>query len=165
MPWYTKAVILMTGAFSVAVFAIPASMLTWGFEAEAERLAAASRRRTKCGHRSSSGSEWESDDSNSTDEEYQKIISGEGDDPNDDNKIKKLLSIFRNADTDHSGTLNVGEFVNNLKDNLDSVSGAIDGSNGSVASDLSHRVITLESKVDAMSAKLDQLIEIFMKQG
>jgi hypothetical protein len=29
-------VVLLTGVFLVAVFAIPALMLTWGFEAEAE---------------------------------------------------------------------------------------------------------------------------------
>ena len=34
LPWYTQIVVLMTGMFSVAMFAIPASMLTWGFEAE-----------------------------------------------------------------------------------------------------------------------------------
>jgi voltage-gated potassium channel len=39
MPWYTKAVVLLTGIFSIGMFAIPASMLTWGFEAEAERMA------------------------------------------------------------------------------------------------------------------------------
>jgi len=38
LPWYTQLVVLLTGIFSVAMFAIPASMLTWGFEAEAERL-------------------------------------------------------------------------------------------------------------------------------
>jgi hypothetical protein len=32
LPWYTQCVVLMTGMFSVAMFAIPASMLTWGFE-------------------------------------------------------------------------------------------------------------------------------------
>lgn len=39
MPWYTKGVVLLTGIFSIGMFAIPASMLTWGFEAEAERMA------------------------------------------------------------------------------------------------------------------------------
>mmetsp|Transcript_37137 Transcript_37137/g.148162 ORF Transcript_37137/g.148162 Transcript_37137/m.148162 type:complete len:431 (+) Transcript_37137:458-1750(+) len=39
LPWYTKMIVMMTAIFSVAMFAIPASMLTWGFEAEAERLA------------------------------------------------------------------------------------------------------------------------------
>eukprot|EP01134_Creolimax_fragrantissima_P003713 CFRG3713T1 len=38
MPWYTKVTCALTAVFSVAIFAIPASMLTWGFEAEAERL-------------------------------------------------------------------------------------------------------------------------------
>jgi voltage-gated potassium channel len=33
LPWYTRAVVLLTAVFSVAMFAIPASMLTWGFEA------------------------------------------------------------------------------------------------------------------------------------
>jgi voltage-gated potassium channel len=38
LPWYTKVMVGFTAIFSVAVFAIPAGMLTWGFEAEAERL-------------------------------------------------------------------------------------------------------------------------------
>jgi len=29
LPWYTKSVVLLTSVFSVAIFAIPASMLTW----------------------------------------------------------------------------------------------------------------------------------------
>lgn len=32
LPWYTSAVVLLTGVFSIGMFAIPASMLTWGFE-------------------------------------------------------------------------------------------------------------------------------------
>mmetsp|Transcript_5498 Transcript_5498/g.16393 ORF Transcript_5498/g.16393 Transcript_5498/m.16393 type:complete len:477 (+) Transcript_5498:52-1482(+) len=47
LPWYTKLVVLMTACFSVAMFAIPASMLTWGFEAEAERLARKARETRK----------------------------------------------------------------------------------------------------------------------
>jgi voltage-gated potassium channel len=35
LPWYTQVVVLVTAIFSVAMFAIPASMLTWGFEAGA----------------------------------------------------------------------------------------------------------------------------------
>ena len=38
MPWYTKTVCAATAFLSVALFALPASMLTWAFEAEAERL-------------------------------------------------------------------------------------------------------------------------------
>lgn len=33
LPWYTRAVVLLTAVFSIAMFAIPSSMLTWGFEA------------------------------------------------------------------------------------------------------------------------------------
>ena len=35
LPWYTSVVVLITAVVSVAMFAIPASMLTWGFEAGA----------------------------------------------------------------------------------------------------------------------------------
>jgi len=37
LPWYTKVVVIITAIFAVGQFAIPASMLTWGFEQEAER--------------------------------------------------------------------------------------------------------------------------------
>jgi len=37
LPWYTKVVVIITAIFAVAQFAIPASMLTWGFEQEAQR--------------------------------------------------------------------------------------------------------------------------------
>lgn len=38
LPWYTKCIMVLTAVFSVAVFAIPASIYTWGFEHEAMRL-------------------------------------------------------------------------------------------------------------------------------
>jgi len=36
MPWYTRIIVSVTALFAIAQFAIPASMLTWGFENEAE---------------------------------------------------------------------------------------------------------------------------------
>merc|ERR1719171_2858745 len=36
LPWYTRLVVCFTALFAIAQFAIPASMLTWGFEQEAE---------------------------------------------------------------------------------------------------------------------------------
>merc|ERR1719476_273214 len=36
MPWYTRIIVAVTALFAIAQFAIPASMLTWGFEQEAE---------------------------------------------------------------------------------------------------------------------------------
>mmetsp|Transcript_4457 Transcript_4457/g.10353 ORF Transcript_4457/g.10353 Transcript_4457/m.10353 type:complete len:531 (+) Transcript_4457:68-1660(+) len=37
LPWYTKVIVVATAVLATAQFAIPASMLTWGFEQEAER--------------------------------------------------------------------------------------------------------------------------------
>lgn len=37
LPWYTKLVVCITCIFAVGLFAIQASMLTWGFEVEADR--------------------------------------------------------------------------------------------------------------------------------
>ena len=94
MPWYTKLVVLMTSVFSVVMFAVPASMLTWGFEAEAARMAKRARRQQRemqqqqqRNHLSSQSKlssipagapdrcdSTSEDDDNSTDEEYWKII-------------------------------------------------------------------------------------------
>jgi len=68
MPWYSRIVIAITALFAIAQFAIPASMLTWGFENEAERnickhaererkVAAAVRRGQGCPESSSSSGE------------------------------------------------------------------------------------------------------------
>mmetsp|Transcript_31079 Transcript_31079/g.75115 ORF Transcript_31079/g.75115 Transcript_31079/m.75115 type:complete len:740 (+) Transcript_31079:45-2264(+) len=45
MPWYTKLVVGMTGVMSVVMVALPVSLLTWGFEAEALRWARKTRRK------------------------------------------------------------------------------------------------------------------------
>merc|ERR1719235_1712987 len=42
-----KFVVMMTAFLSVPFFAVPAAMLTWGFEGEAERLAEREQRRFK----------------------------------------------------------------------------------------------------------------------
>ena len=85
LPWYTQLVVLLTGLFSVAMFAIPASMLTWGFEAEAERLGRRARDRAMARRNgqvyvseTSSSSSESSDvsgygDLSTSDEEYMRI--------------------------------------------------------------------------------------------
>lgn len=175
LPWYTKAVVLLTGIFSVAVFAIPASMLTWGFEAEAERLAAMTRRKRKLQSTgesaSSSSSEWMSSDGDSTDEEYQKIIAGADDDdgPTEEEKMQKLLAVFKQADVDSSGGLNAEEFIQYLKDNMESVSDILgvggDDNEAPIAADksLSLRVQKLEDKMDTIVTKLDQVLAALAK--
>ena len=47
LPWYTKVIVMLTAVFSVPIFVIPSSMLTWGFEAEAERLMRRKRERRR----------------------------------------------------------------------------------------------------------------------
>ena len=117
LPWYTKAVVLLTSVFSVAMFAIPASMLTWGFEAEAERMAKQARKqalkrremekqssegdskRFSCSS-SSSSSDYDSD-GGTTDEEYFQLISGLDPPDEDETPAEKVLrEKFEKADVD-----------------------------------------------------------------
>lgn len=102
LPWYTQCVVLLTGVFSVAMFAIPASMLTWGFEAEAERLGAKAKKRAMAKRRgevyiseTSSSSSNSSDisgfgDLSTSDEEYMRIIGGDDDDDDGESDEKVL---------------------------------------------------------------------------
>ena len=69
------------------MFAIPASMLTWGFEAEAQRVAAKSWKlhlKEKTGEADSDSSSISSSDDYDSDEEYFKYIAGEDGSDNDD---------------------------------------------------------------------------------
>ena len=102
LQWYTQCVVLLTGVFSVAMFAIPASMLTWGFEAEAERLGAKAKKRAMAKRRgevyiseTSSSSSNSSDisgfgDLSTSDEEYMRIIGGDDDDDDGESDEKVL---------------------------------------------------------------------------
>jgi hypothetical protein len=127
LPWYTKGVVLLTGIFSIGMFAIPASMLTWGFEAEAHRLAKRSyqqqqqqqqQQHSTAGQRNDSDSWSSADDDYSTDEEYVKIISGKGEnveDGNDkaimDEATKAAIAKFLEVDEDGSGSISLEEFL------------------------------------------------------
>jgi hypothetical protein len=187
LPWYTKGIVLMTGVFSVAMFAIPASMLTWGFEAEAARLAARARQRRKsrekglsCDSSTSSSSSWEDDDDSSSlstsDEEYQKIIAGDEDSSEDeDAKMKKLMEKFNEFDTDKSGGLTLSEFMKlgmdppspeAMRGNIHNRFGA--GARvrrGSDDSNLANRMDFLEEKVEANNEKLDQILALLKKKS
>eukprot|EP00798_Chlamydomonas_sp_ICE-L_P006552 gene6552-3204_t len=128
-PWYTKGVILLTGVFSIGMFAIPASMLTWGFEAEAQRVASRARQRNKSLKRdpsltlssssSSDGGGQFSDSVDTSDEEYLKIIAGDDDSDEggaeqseaEKKVLAELAAIFQGADSDESGTQTKKEFV------------------------------------------------------
>jgi voltage-gated potassium channel len=118
LPWYTKGVVLLTSVFSVAMFAIPASMLTWGFEAEAERMAKQARKlalkqRAKGMSSFSSSSSEDDSDGNTTDEEYFALIAGADDegDKEETSWMKEQRQKFQTADADQDGTLTLKEFV------------------------------------------------------
>jgi voltage-gated potassium channel len=166
LPWYTKSVILLTSVFSVAMFAIPASMLTWGFEAEAARCAKLSWRKAnknKNGNCSSSSSCSDYDNSsggNSTDEEYFKIIAGEDNELEDDASkawMKAQMLSFQKADVDNSGTISLREYLQmqSAKENEDDK--VADG-----ASRL--QLETLEKKVNKNCEKLDRILELLEKR-
>jgi hypothetical protein len=144
LPWYTQIVVLLTGVFSVAMFAIPASMLTWGFEAEAERLAVRAKKRAIARRRgevyisdtSSSSSNSSSisgfGDISTSDEEYMNIIGG-GDDGDETDKV-----LLHNSSgvTDKSSIIQTSE-----------------------SQSLVTRIETLEQNMAQISVKLDLILE------
>jgi len=93
LAWYSKLVQAITCLLSVGIFAIPASMITWGFEAEAGRLAARAKIRAEAAKKgeiledSSSGDPGSSTDSDW--EEYDQIVSEAGGYHNDDHETEE----------------------------------------------------------------------------
>lgn len=108
LPWYTKLVCCLTAFLSVPVFVIPSSMLTWGFEAEAERLVVQKHEEYKAEVKRIARGEVEpiSSDSSSENEDgvrgdqawamYEQTIAGsddeEDDEDEDDSGVKKAIS-------------------------------------------------------------------------
>ena len=159
LPWYTKLVVLLTSVFSVAMFAIPASMLTWGFEAEAERMAKNARKRAaaepKSGDTSSSSSQ------GTTDDEYFKMIAGEEDTEDEAAAaeapwMQKIRESFQNADTDDDGTLTLNEAMGLL------TSG---GGGGGHDPTMATRVESLEAAVQETNKKLDLILDLLAGKG
>ena len=175
LPWYTKGVVLLTGVFSIGMFAIPASMLTWGFEAEAERLAAraiqkAREKRKKTGKAgeyyssttSSSSSAysggWHSSSSlDTSDEEYARVIAG-------DEEEDKLMAMFEDADADHSGSLGRSEYFRIMGEVIHKQSSGVGSGGGEVSKEMVERVQKLENKVELVNRKLDKVLEILAKK-
>jgi hypothetical protein len=159
LPWYTKSGVLLTGAFSIGMFAIPASMLTWGFEAEAARIAKRSRQQSKKKLAASNNSDWSSsDDDYSTDEEYQKIIAGEesyGSD--DDEETRAARAKFLEFDLDGSGSISVKEYLKLVKQEKLKPPVAVAATITTNGDDLAKRMLDLETKVDYVVAKLDKM--------
>ena len=150
VPWYTKGVVLLTGVFSIGMFAIPASMLTWGFEAEAERVAKLTYN-TKRRSRSPDYDTWSySSEDYSSDEEYKKIITGANEEEDDisveDQAARKaMVHMF-----DSSNEIPLSELMSsNYR------SGREEASITSQS-----RLSALESKVEENSIKLDEILRM-----
>jgi hypothetical protein len=148
LPWYTQSIVLLTGIFSVAMFAIPASMLTWGFEAEAQRLGIKAKRRALAKRRgqvytsdtsSSSSSDSSSvsclGDISTSDEEYMNIIGGGDEDKSDDAKGRSQTSLLSKTDA-----------IDAIQDLLQSMQIRIE--------QLEQKVTDTNSKLDLILAKL-----------
>jgi len=105
MPWYTRVVISFTAIFAIAQFAIPASMLTWGFEQEAERNIIKNHEREKKIsaqvlqglHLPESSSSSDESDRESEWEGYLEQVAGSDDSDSDSKKSEKSGDIEKQA--------------------------------------------------------------------
>lgn len=169
IPWYTSFVVLLTGIFSIGMFAIPASMLTWGFEGEAARLAkhrfmmASGQLRTTSASTEEDGihDDWSySSDDYSTDDEYLKTIAGE-DDSDGEDETKRLLHDFQMADVDGSGTISLTEFIKLSRETkATAAQSKVETVNTDVAPRLTSRLDELEKKVEANGEKMDRILAL-----
>eukprot|EP00466_Bigelowiella_natans_P006171 jgi/Bigna1/56363/estExt_Genewise1Plus.C_960026 len=124
LPWYTKSVVVLTAVFSVAMFAIPSSMLTWGFEAEAERMAhvrylkSKKRRDYLRKYKKEpplSDSSSSNTDGDTSDEDYFKQIAGVSGSDSEDEAKKDAKRLFSQGDKDANAKINFDEFWNLYK--------------------------------------------------
>jgi hypothetical protein len=156
LPWYTKGVVLLTSAFSIGMFAIPVSMLTWGFEAEAARCAKRTRQLEKRkARRAEDPDGGSSTEEYSTDEEYQKIIAGEETDDEMDDETMEALKLFRQADADGSGSISKKEYLELVRLNQKTSLGAT----APQEVGLTARLTALEKKVDDIAERVNRLCD------
>jgi len=138
-PWYTKLAVMTTAVLSIVLFAIPASMLTWGFEAEAIRIARERYKREQDRIEREEGlvdvSDEQSDSTDShegmcaEDEEYFRTIAGIAS-PEDmtrpsqmevmlkaENELlkKEAKKLFDRADSDKSNSLSFAQYLEQYK--------------------------------------------------
>jgi hypothetical protein len=145
-------------------------MLTWGFEAEAERMAKQAHKRLlqrRSTHGSSTTStddyESESPDDDSTDEEYFRIIAGadeEGDGENDTPWMKEMRERFIKADGNMDGTLTLKEFFQLQASMGEDPHDITSSQTALVNASMMSRMEALESTVAANALKLDQILAV-----
>jgi len=100
LPFISKCVVVLTAFLSVPFFAVPAAMITWGFEGEAERLAQQQRKRHA--RHQLYGAELEnllsssSEDEGTNLEDYLDLVGGAEDDDADELE-ERALAFFEEA--------------------------------------------------------------------
>ncbi len=182
MPWYTKGVVLMTGVFSIGMFAIPASMLTWGFEAEAERMANLAYVQQNKTEQVSQDDNWSfsSDDYStgmfdalkekilehvistkthiSIDEEYRRIIAG-ADEAEERDAESQARKAFLLADIDRSGSISLTEYLAMSREQAANLKNS-EGLSALTIEDLSNRFRALETRVEENSQTLEKIYQL-----
>lgn len=165
IPWYTKGIVLVTGVFSIGMFAIPASMLTWGFEAEAQRMASLNYSRRY--NQRAPGNEIKSDNWSYSscdylsDEEYRKIITGEGGDEGHVDKDKAAREAFCMADIDGSGNISLREYLAWSRQQAV----AAEGTRTPTLHELSLSLSKMERRIEENSQKLDRITRLRLGQS
>lgn len=170
LQWYTKVVVGLTGALSVAMYAIPVSLLTWGFEAEAERCARKTRADIKQANKSMVDVAAERANSMNSDDEYLRIIakdtseSTEVDDDKNMEKIKEMTSAYMKDDREGKKYFALADFLANTGHRAEPPyvpTTLVDTEplSNDIAN-LQHRMQNLESSVATIHSKLDKLCEL-----
>ncbi|KAG7341941.1 ion transport protein [Nitzschia inconspicua] len=174
MPWYTKTVVGFTGALSVAMFALPVSLLTWGFESEAIRCARRTSRHLKRAntfeiHEPAPNLGVEKVDSLNSDEEYLRIIARDSSDDSDTvdaisdhnkRQIGELVERFLKDDGKGTKFVALSNFLlSNIEYKAETDMTLVEGFRDAVdSSDVRHRLETLEMSVLSLHSKLDFLV-------
>ena len=180
LPWYTKIIVMLTAVFSVPIFVIPSSMLTWGFEAEAERLMRRKRTRRRKEKEAKKRGDAHPDSSSSSDsdegaltsdaddveaeyDEYEDVVLGDvqgeekdgsgvgGMSAEDRQLIRKVSQFFGSADSDGNGTLSIVEFYKYQKQEMDK-------QREQGREEREERLVRMEKKLDALVQVVNALV-------
>jgi hypothetical protein len=147
------------------MFAIPASMLTWGFEAEAERCAKRAYAPKKAPNPATDYDAWSfSSEDYSTDEEYRKIIAGDDGEESDeeDGATREARNDFILADADGSGQISLREFLElSRAQQAERIALAdVATETGGGTHELTARIAALEHQVKENSKKIDRMYRV-----
>ena len=144
-------------------------MQTWGFEAEAERVARESYKsgvKRKANAPDSDTWSFSSDDY-STDEEYRKLIAGVDDEDDEDGPDAQAIADFRLADVDGSGNISLTEYLALSREKSAAAAAGVASSarigteSGVVGGEeLSSRILRMEQRIEENSQKLDKICGI-----